>query len=62
MIGLNQLKRLSDNNSIRTNKFKIFFRNLNSKILVTDYDLEGNCNYAFPLVLKNRNIKKIEIY
>ena len=57
VIGLNQLKRLSDNNLKRAKNLKIFLKNLNSDFYKIDYELTGNSNYAFPLVLKKRNFK-----
>ena len=57
VIGLNQLKRLSDYNLKRAKNLKIFLKNLNSDFYKIDYELTGNSNYAFPLVLKKRNFK-----
>ena len=57
VIGDNQLKRLSQNNLIRSKNLKIFLKNLNKKIYRTDYELLGNSNYAFPLVLNKKNFK-----
>jgi len=57
VIGDNQLKRLSQNNLIRSKNLKIFLNNLNKKIYRTDYELLGNSNYAFPLVLNKKSFK-----
>jgi len=57
VIGDNQLKRLSQNNLKRSKNLKIFLNNLNKKIYRTDYELVGNSNYAFPLVLNKKNFK-----
>ena len=57
VIGDNQLKRLSQNNLKRGKNLKIFLNNLNKKIYRTDYELLGNSNYAFPLVLNKKNFK-----
>ena len=61
VIGLNQLKRLNKNNKIRSNNLIYFLKKLNSEFYRTDYNINGNSNYAFPLVLvkksmKNRNL------
>lgn len=61
VIGLNQLKKLSDNNLKRANNLKTFLKNLNSDFYRTDYELKGNSNYAFPLVLKNGNLKNRDL-
>jgi len=58
VIGLNQLKRLDSNNKKRSKNIKFFLRNLNSEIYHTNYDLIGNSNYAFPLILKKKNLKQ----
>lgn len=57
VIGLNQLKRLTVNNLKRSKNLMIFLKNLNSDFYRIDYQLAGNSNYAFPLVLKKRNFK-----
>jgi len=57
VLGLNQLKRLDKNNLKRKQNFKIFLEHLNNKIFYSKYDLKGNCNYAFPLILKNPSFK-----
>jgi CDP-6-deoxy-D-xylo-4-hexulose-3-dehydrase len=61
VIGLNQLKRLDANNSIRIKNLKIFLDNINSEKYRDDYDLEGSCNYAFPLVLRKKNIRNRDL-
>jgi CDP-6-deoxy-D-xylo-4-hexulose-3-dehydrase len=61
VIGLNQLKRLDANNSIRIKNLKIFLDNIDSEKYRKDYDLEGSCNYAFPLVLRKKNIRNRDL-
>lgn len=61
VIGLSQLKRLDRNNIIRSKNLKIFLENLNNSHYRTDYKLEGNSNYAFPLVLKKKNFKNRDL-
>ena len=57
VIGLNQIKRLDKNNELRKKNLEIFLNNLNKKYYFTGYDLEGNSNYAFPLILNKKNKK-----
>ena len=57
VIGINQLKSLDKNNKIRSKNFKYFLKNLDPFLYKTDYDLKGNSNYAFPVVLKTKSIK-----
>jgi CDP-6-deoxy-D-xylo-4-hexulose-3-dehydrase len=52
VIGRNQLKRLDRNNDKRKKNFKLFLDNLDPSRYRTDFDLNGSCNYAFNLVLK----------
>ena len=62
-IGLNQLKFLNKNNEIRKKNLITFLQNLDEKKFRVNFDLIGNCNYAFPLILKKAsfaNRKKLE--
>ncbi len=55
IIGISQLKRLTQNNLKRSKNLELFLNNLSKDHYRTDYKLEGNSNYAFPLVLKNKS-------
>ena len=57
-IGLNQLKNLDKNNHKRINNFLFFLKKIDSKKYFTEFDLDGSCNYAFPIILKTENLKK----
>ena len=57
VIGINQLKRLDTNNKLRAKNFKLFLSKLDKKKFFTDYMIEGNSNYAFPLILKTKSFK-----
>ncbi len=57
VIGINQLKRLDQNIKKRVSNFKFFLKNLNSKLYYTNFDLSGNSNYAFPLILLKKSFK-----
>jgi CDP-6-deoxy-D-xylo-4-hexulose-3-dehydrase len=52
VIGLNQIKRLDDNNLKRIDNFNYFINNLDSKKYITNFNTEGQCNYAFIVVLQ----------
>jgi CDP-6-deoxy-D-xylo-4-hexulose-3-dehydrase len=43
---------LDENNLKRRKNFELFLDNLDSNRYRTDFDLNGSCNYAFNLVLK----------
>jgi CDP-6-deoxy-D-xylo-4-hexulose-3-dehydrase len=53
VIGLSQLPRLDAQNEVRRSNFKRFLDRLDGKRFLTEFDLEGNSNYAFILILRN---------
>ena len=55
VIGINQLRSLNKNILSRKKNLKIFLQNLDPNFYRTDFELKGNSNYAFPLILKNKN-------
>ncbi len=57
VIGLSQLKSLNKNNSKRSRNFRIFLKYIDKKKYRTDFKIKGSCNYAFPVILKNKNFK-----
>ena len=61
VIGLNQLKRLDTNNQIRIKNLELFLKNIDGNKYRNNYSLSGSCNYAFPLVLKKKNIKNRDL-
>ena len=52
VLGRAQLKRLDDNNEKRRRNFTLFLDHLDTKKYRTDFSLDGSCNYAFNLILK----------
>ena len=58
VIGLNQLKRLNKNNKLRASNLEFFLNKIDSDKFITNYDLKGNSNYAFPVILKNKNFNQ----
>jgi CDP-4-dehydro-6-deoxyglucose reductase, E1 len=52
VIGRAQLKRLDDNNRLRSDNLELFLSHLDADKYQTDFITEGSCNYAFTLVLK----------
>ena len=55
ILGLSQIKRLDNNNLLRTRNFKQFLDLIDPKIFKTNFNIEGSSNYAFTLVLQNPN-------
>ena len=46
---------------IRTKNFEFFLKNLNKNYYRTNFDLKGTSNYAFPLILKQGNLKNRDL-
>ena len=57
-MGLNQLKSLNKNNIKRTKNFKLFLTLLDGKKYWKNFDFTGSSNYAFPIILKTKDLKK----
>jgi CDP-4-dehydro-6-deoxyglucose reductase, E1 len=52
VIGRSQIKRLNENNKLRSENLTLFLENLDPTKYQTDFATAGSCNYAFTLVLK----------
>ncbi len=52
VIGLSQLPKLDAKNQERIDNFNYFISKLDSTKYYTEIDTEGNCNYAFIVILK----------
>lgn len=62
VLGIEQIKRLDKNIYKRNRNHKYLLSNLNKKIFYTDFDLKGSSNYAFNIILREKNdylVKKI---
>jgi CDP-4-dehydro-6-deoxyglucose reductase, E1 len=57
VLGLCQLGKLDSNNKIRVNNFKYFVENLNSEKFYTDFEMDGQSNYAFIVIMKEADFK-----
>ena len=57
VLGREQLKRLDENNEKRKKNFKCFLDHLDSNKFQTDFELEGSCNYALNLIIKEPNLE-----
>ena len=56
VLGISQLKRLDQNNRVRSANLKFFLKNLNDDKFYTNFQLTGNSNYALPIILKSKNL------
>ncbi len=61
VIGLNQLKRLDENNKRRVENFKLFIENLDPEKYYTDFKMEGQVNYAFIILLRHPDRKQFDV-
>lgn len=52
VMGRSQIKRLNENNRLRSENLSLFLENLDPTKYQTDFATAGSCNYAFTLVLK----------
>lgn len=52
VIGRSQLRRLDENNKVRTENLRLFLENLDAEKYQTDFATEGSSNYAFTLILR----------
>ena len=57
VLGLCQLKKLDSNNKIRIDNFKYFVDSLDSEKYYTDFIMDGQCNYAFIVVMKDTDLE-----
>ena len=55
ILGRQQLKRLDENNLIRSRNQDHFLSKIDGAIFQTDFFVEGSSNYAFNLVLKDKD-------
>lgn len=55
VIGRSQLQRLDANNALRRRNLDAFLRDLDPRCYWTEFETDGNCNYAFVLVLREPN-------
>ena len=55
LIGRSQLGRLDGNNVLRRRNLDLFLDALDPRFYWTDFAVDGSCNYAFVLVLRDPN-------
>lgn len=52
ILGRSQLKRLDENNALRSENLRLFLEHLDPDRYFTEFATEGSCNYAFTLILR----------
>jgi len=58
VFGLSQLPKLDSKNFERVENFKYFISKLDSSKYHIDLNIEGNCNYAFIVIVKDNDFSK----
>ena len=53
ILGQMQLKDLDDHNNIRRNNFDVFANGLSKDKFYTDFKIEGNSSFCFPVITKS---------
>lgn len=61
VLGLSQLKKLDANNEQRKKNFIHFMENLDKEKYITRLEMEGQCNYAFIVILKNPSLSSRDL-
>ncbi len=52
VLGIEQMKRIDYNVEKRRHNLNVWLKNLNKDKFITEFDLEGNSNFALPLIIK----------
>lgn len=52
VLGIEQMKRIDSNVEKRRHNFKLWLDNLDKNKFYTEFDVEGNSNFALPLIMK----------
>lgn len=52
VLGIEQMKRLDFNIQKRVHNLKVWLDNLDNRKYYTEFDIEGNSNFALPLIVK----------
>jgi CDP-6-deoxy-D-xylo-4-hexulose-3-dehydrase len=55
------MKRIDDNVTKRRHNFNVWLNNLDKNKFVVDFDLEGNSNFALPLIMKPNYLDRLSI-
>lgn len=61
VLGIEQMKRIDDNVTKRRHNFNVWLNNLDKNKFVVDFDLEGNSNFALPLIMKPNYTDRLSI-
>lgn len=61
VLGVEQMNRIDSNIEKRCHNFKLWLDNLDKNKYVVEFDLEGNSNFALPLIMKPNYTDRLSI-
>ena len=61
VLGIEQMNRIDSNVKKRRHNFKLWLDNLNKNKYIVEFDLEGNSNFALPLIMKPNYTDRLSI-
>ena len=56
------MKSLDKNNKKRKENFKFFLKLIDRSKYRADFQLQGSCNYAFPVILRTKSLKSRNLF
>lgn len=60
VLGIEQMNRIDYNVNKRVQNFKIWLDNLDNNKFFTDFDIQGNSNFALPLIMLKNTYDKLK--
>ena len=61
VLGIEQMNRIDSNVEKRRHNFKLWLDNLDKNKFILEFDLEGNSNFALPLIMKPNYVDRLPI-
>ena len=61
VLGIEQMNRIDSNIEKRRHNFKLWLDNLDKNKFIVEFDLEGNSNFALPLIMKPNYTDRLSI-
>ncbi len=61
VLGIEQMNRIDSNVEKRRHNFKLWLDNLDKNKFIVEFNLEGNSNFALPLIMKPNYVDRLPI-
>jgi CDP-6-deoxy-D-xylo-4-hexulose-3-dehydrase len=61
VLGIEQMNRIDSNVEKRRHNFQLWLDNLDKNKFIVEFDLEGNSNFALPLIMKPNYVDRLPI-